>query len=87
MWKDSGVTWKSAQFLIFTIVVVFFLHLYSGSIHARRGWFSVLTSGLILMWHQLVHQNLLYLPSKSQETTKQQIMFFSSSWKPYGIKY
>ena len=43
MWKDSGVTWKSAQFLIFTIVVVFFLHLYSGSIHARRGWFSVLT--------------------------------------------
>ena len=32
--------------------------------------------GLILMWHQLVHQNLLYLPSKSQETTKQQIMFF-----------
>ena len=31
--------------------------------------------GLILMWHQLVHQNLLYLPSKSQETTKQQIMF------------
>ena len=36
MWKASGVTWKSAQFLIFTIVVVFFLHLYSGSEHSCK---------------------------------------------------
>ena len=44
MWKASGVTWKSAQFLIFTIVVVFFfIFTAGGSIHARRGWFSVLT--------------------------------------------
>ena len=90
MWKDSGVTWKSAQFLIFTIVVVFFLHLYSGREHSCKKARLVLGAhppGLILMWHQLVHQNLLYLPSKSKETTKQQIMSFSSSWKPYGIKY
>ena len=36
MWKDSGVTWKSAQFLIFTIVVVFFLHLYSRREHSCK---------------------------------------------------
>ena len=45
MWKASGVTWKSAQFLIFTIVVVFFLHLYSGREHSCK-------ARLVLLAHQ-----------------------------------
>ena len=76
MWKASGVTWKSAQFLIFTIVVVFFfIFTAGGSIHARRGWSSVLTR-VNLNVASACPPEPSYLPSKSPETTKQQIMFF-----------
>ena len=59
MWKDSGVTWKSAQSLIFTIVD--FLKVPSlqvdcvsgGIIHAEAR-LAGCPPGLILMWHRLV---------------------------------